>query len=78
MHLPNHDDPIKVETNTSIKVKSLKEIIKDRTHSLKDIAAERLLLTLDGVGLLKKTSALLDDVGIKEGSHISVTISDKP
>lgn len=79
VHLPNIDDPIKVETNTSLKVKGLKELIKEKAHNvLKDIVADRLLLTLDGVGLLKKTSAILEDVGIKDNSHISIAISDKP
>lgn len=80
MYLPNFDEPIKIETNTSLKVKNLKDLIKERGadhHGLKDISADRLQLQIEGGAVLKKNSALLDDAGIRDRTNLIVSILEK-
>ena len=63
-----------------MKVKGLKELIKEKTPAdaeLASIIPERLILQIEGGEVLKKGAAMLDEAGLKDRSTIIVTISDK-
>lgn len=63
-----------------MKVKQLKEIIKEKAPAAAELAgivAERLILQVEGGEILKKNTAMLDESGLKDKSSIIVTISDK-
>jgi hypothetical protein len=57
IQLPKAEDSLRIETNTQIKVKQLKELIKEKTPSLSDINIDRILLHIEGGDALKKNSA---------------------
>jgi hypothetical protein len=77
--IPGYEAAIKIETNTALKVKNLKEIIKQRgaDFGLKDITADRLQLQIEGGNILKKNTAVLEDLGFKDRTHLVVTILEK-
>ncbi len=78
MTLPGVEEPLLVETNTSLKVKNLKELIKEKVpHILKDVPTERIQLQIDGGAVLKKNTSFLEDSGIKDRSALILTILDK-
>jgi hypothetical protein len=75
------EEPIQLETHTNIKVKALKELIKERApieSGLTLVAAERLVVQIEGGDILKKSSLFLEDAGIKKDCNLIVTVSDKP
>ncbi len=74
------EDLITISTNTQFKVKQLKELIKEKapsTADLSEIPPERLQLQIEGGDVLKKSTAMLDEVGLKDNQVLIVTISDK-
>ncbi len=80
MQLPKVEEPISITTNTQVKVKLLKEIIKEKApkdSELSEIAPDRLSLQIEGGDVLKKGSATLEEVGLRENNVILVSISDK-
>ena len=57
-----------------------KEIIKEKApkdSELSEIAPDRLSLQIEGGDVLKKGSATLEEVGLRENNVILVSISDK-
>lgn len=76
--LPGVEEPLVVETNTSLKVKNLKELIKEKAPSvLKEVPIDRIQLQIEAGAILKKNSSFLEDSGIKDRSSLTVTILDK-
>ena len=72
---------INLETNTQTKIKALKELIKERAPAdagLENVPAERLILQVEGGDVLKKGTATIEEMGLKDRTSIIVTISDKP
>jgi hypothetical protein len=81
VQLPKLSDAINLETNTQTKIKALKELIKERAPAeagLENVPPERLILQVEGGDVLKKGTATLDELGLKDRTSIIVTISDKP
>lgn len=79
VQLPKTDEVLKLETNTQLKVKQLKELIKQRAPAqLENIAnIERIQLQIEGGEILKKSTAQIDDAGVKDNCTIIVTILEK-
>jgi hypothetical protein len=55
--LPKTEDTLKIETHNQVKVKYLKELIKEKSPSLSDINLDRIQLHIEGGEALKKNSA---------------------
>lgn len=69
VQLPKIDDPITIATNTQIKVKQLRELIKEKAPKeaeLGEVPPERLMLQIEGGDVLKKGSAMLEEVNIRD------------
>lgn len=79
IQMPSSDEKFNIDTNTSIKVKQLKELILKRINdpALADVSVDRIQLQIDGGDYLKKNSALLDEAGVRNHSHLLVSVSDK-
>jgi len=77
--MPNSDEQFSIDTNTSLKVKHLKDLIKEKINhpSIADVSVDRIQLQIEGGDYLKKNSALLDDAGIRNHSNLLVSVSDK-
>ena len=61
------------------RVRQLKALIKDTFADafVKEVRDDRILLTVEGGDVLKKTTPFLNEVGIKDGSTIIVEIFEK-
>ena len=77
VQLPNVEEAIKLETNTQLKVKQLKEYIKEKAPALADVNVDRIQLQIEGGEVLKKNTAQIDDAGVKDNCTIIVTILEK-
>lgn len=72
---PGVEEPIDIETQSSVRVKQLKQLIKERVNS--DINPDQLQLRIEGGDVLKKSQATLDDCNIKDKAVVVVEILDK-
>lgn len=79
IQMPDSDVTFNIATNTSVKVKQLKELILQKISfpALVGVSVEQMQLQIQGGDYLKKNSALLDDAGVKERSHLIVSVLDK-
>lgn len=69
VQLPKMDDLINISTNTQIKVKQLRELIREKAPKeaeIGEVPPERLVLQIEGGEVLKKGSAMLDEINIKD------------
>lgn len=75
--LPNSDEVLRIETNTSLKVKDLKTLIKSKSNPAElsdEITIDRIQLQIDGGPVLKKNSSLLEDAGVKNNTNLLLSI----
>jgi hypothetical protein len=68
--VPNVEEPVKIETNSQDKVKSLKQLIKTKA-SLKE-SIERIQLQIEGGEVLSKNAVYVEETGIKDNTTLVV------
>lgn len=75
IQMPGLEEPIKVETNTLLRVKQLKQLIKEKSQL--GISVDRIQLQVEGGEVLKKNAAYLDEAGIRDNQLLILEIVDK-
>jgi stress response protein YsnF len=73
--LPGIEDPLKLEVETTMKIKQLKQIIKEKSGM--EVPLDKIQLQVEGGSILKKATVSLDEAEIKEGSSINVEVIEK-
>lgn len=66
---------LKIEANSSLKLKQLKLLVKERGKI--DVGEDRIQLRIEGGDILKKQTLDLEQLGLKDNQHIVVEILDK-
>jgi hypothetical protein len=62
---PGIDQPFEVQVQSSLKLKQLKQVIKEKVNQ--DVNIDQMQLRIEGGDILKKTQTTLDDMNIKDG-----------
>jgi len=72
---PGIEEPFEIETQSSVRVKQLKQLIKEKANS--DVNVDQLQLRVEGGDVLRKSQITLDDCNLKDKAIIIVEIVDK-
>ena len=75
INFPGVENPIDIETQSSVRVKQLKQLIKENAKS--DLSVDQMQLRIEGGDVLRKSQATLDDCNLKDNTVILVEIVDK-
>ena len=75
VQFPGIEEPLKLSLQSSIRVKQLKQLIKEKANA--EHNPDQYQLQVEGGEVLKKSQITLDDCGIKDGQTIQVEILDK-
>jgi hypothetical protein len=80
VQLPQSDEIFVIDTNSAVKVKNLKEVIKERINhpTIAKASVDCLQLQIDGGDYLKKNSLSLEEANVKNNANLLISISAKP
>ncbi|CDW77178.1 UNKNOWN [Stylonychia lemnae] len=72
---PGIDEPLSIQVQNSIRIKQLKQLIKEKAGS--DVNVDQMQLQEEGGDIVRKSQISIEDLAIKDGATILVEILDK-